>query len=62
MKHVFYIMESGPDKRECPHDISLISLQKQVVGRGASNEYHNICLRGEIRKISILLGCKKCLI
>ena len=23
--------------------------------RGASNEYHNICFRGEIRKISILL-------
>ena len=27
--------------------------------RGASNEYHNICFRGEIRKISILLGWKK---
>ena len=28
----------------------------EATRRGASNEYHNVCFRGELRKISILLG------
>ena len=36
----------------CWVNIFLISL------RGASNEYHNVCFHGEIRKISILLSWK----
>ena len=52
----------GLDKRGYQANIFLISPQKhmlwyslEVPRRGASNEYHNICFRGEIRRISILL-------
>ena len=34
----------------------------EVPQRGISNEYHNICFHGEIRKKSTILGLKKCLI
>ena len=40
----------GLDKSGYQVNIFLISPR-----RGASNKYHNICFRGEIRKISIVL-------
>ena len=59
------------DKRGYPHNIFLISplheniccgYSLEAPHRGASNEYHNICFRGEIRKISAFFWWKKCLI
>ena len=57
------------DKRGYPHNIFLISPQNICCGYsleaprwGASNEYHNICFCGEIRKISAFFGWKKRLI
>ena len=47
------------DKRGDPHNIFVFLHENICCGysleaprRGASNEYHNICFRGEIRKIS----------
>ena len=52
----------GLDKSGYQVNIFLISPRKHMLWvlirsarRGASNELHNICFRGEIRKISILL-------
>ena len=69
-----YIMPKGQggiaaDKRSI-HIIFFLILHKSIccgysleVPRwGASNEHHNICIYGEIRKISVLFGWKKCLI
>ena len=57
------------DKTGYPHTILLISSRKHMLWysleasfRGTSNEYHNVCFRGEIRKISLFFGWKKCLI
>ena len=62
----FLFVYIATDKRGYPHNIFLISLRKHMLWysleaprRGASNEYHNVCFRGEIRKISAFFGCKK---
>ena len=47
---------------EVPQQKHMLWYSLEAPQRGASNEYHNICFRREIRKISAFFGWKKRLI